>query len=159
MLSLKISANHIIGDERSMIFAKKVENKHELQEAFAVRKKVFVEEQAVPEELELDDYDATASHFIVIDGQAVIGAARLREIDSQTGKVERVCILNSYRGQNLGVLIMNELEAFAKQLGLKKLKLNAQTYAIPFYEKLQYIVTSDEFMDAGIPHRSMEKYI
>lgn len=142
-----------------MIYAKKVENEHELKEAFAIRQMVFIKEQGVPADLELDDYDAIATHFIVIDGEQVIGAARMREIDNNIAKIERVCILKNYRGQNLGILIMNEIEKNAKQQGFQKLKLNSQSYAIPFYEKLQYTVVSEEFIDAGIPHRAMEKYI
>ncbi|CAM5191408.1 putative GNAT family N-acyltransferase OS=Ureibacillus acetophenoni OX=614649 GN=SAMN05877842_101267 PE=4 SV=1 [Ureibacillus acetophenoni] len=61
-----------------------------------------------------------------------------------------------YRGKRIGILIMNEIEKFAIEHDYKKLKLNAQSYAIPFYEKLKYTVNS-QFLDAGIPHRSMEK--
>jgi predicted GNAT family N-acyltransferase len=127
------------------------------ERAFALRKEVFVKEQGVPLSLELDEYDATAIHFIVNDGNATIATARLREIEPKVGKVERVCVLNSYRGKRLGALIMETVEQYAKEINFQKLKLNAQSYAVPFYEKLHYIVTSPEFMDAGIPHRAMEK--
>lgn len=142
-----------------MFEVKIVENEKELELAFAVRKKVFVEEQGVPEPLELDEHDATAIHFIVNDEGKTIAAARLREIESQVGKVERVCVLKPYRGKKLGLLIMKKVEDIAISEGLKKLKLNAQSYAIPFYEKLNFEVTSPEFLDAGIPHRAMEKII
>lgn len=142
-----------------MFEVKIVETDEELELAFAVRKKVFVEEQGVPPHLELDEFDDDAIHFIVNDGEQTIGAARLREYESKVGKVERVCVLQPYRGKKIGFLIMQKVEEYAKKHGFKKLKLNAQSYAIPFYEKLQYIVTSPEFMDAGIPHRSMEKTI
>ncbi|MFP3918313.1 GNAT family N-acetyltransferase [Lysinibacillus telephonicus] len=142
-----------------MYEVKIVETDKELELAFAVRKKVFVEEQGVPLHLELDEHDDNAIHFIVKDGEQTIGAARLREYESKIGKVERVCVLKQYRGKKLGFLIMQKVEEYAKEHGFKKLKLNAQSYAIPFYEKLQFIVTSPEFMDAGIPHRSMEKEI
>lgn len=142
-----------------MYEVKIVETNEELELAFAVRKEVFVEEQGVPLHLELDEYDDTAIHFIVKDGLQTIGAARLREVENKVGKVERVCVLEPYRGKKLGFLIMQKVEDYANAHGFKKLKLNAQSYAIPFYEKLQYVVTSPEFMDAGIPHRSMEKMI
>jgi predicted GNAT family N-acyltransferase len=138
---------------------KTVENEQELSLAYAVRKKVFVDEQGVPEHLELDEFDATSIHFIVNDEDRTIAAARLREIDSKIGKVERVCVLQEYRGKRLGLLIMQEIEKYAKANGFAKLKLNAQSYAVPFYEKLAYTVTSPEFLDAGIPHRAMEKEI
>ena len=142
-----------------MYEVKLVQNEQDLERAFDVRKQVFVTEQGVPLHLEMDDFDQKAVHFIVNDGDTTIAAARLREIEVKVGKVERVCVLKSYRGKRLGVLIMQMVEKYAKEKEWKKLKLHAQSYAIPFYEKLDYIATSPEFMDAGIPHRAMEKDI
>lgn len=142
-----------------MYEVKVVSTEQEKQSAFEVRMKVFVEEQGVPQHIELDEFDDTAIHFIVLKDQEVIGAARLRELSIGIGKVERVCILKEHRGMRLGVLIMEYVEAYAVQNGWQKLKLNAQVYAIPFYEKLGYIVTSPEFLDAYIPHRAMEKIL
>ena len=142
-----------------MFNVKLVTTDQEKQLAFDVRMKVFVKEQGIPQHLEIDEFDDTAAHFIVQDGEQTIAAARLREISPGVGKVERVCVLKEYRGQRLGVFIMKHIEQYAIDNGLKKLKLNAQSQAIPFYEKLGYIVTSPEFLDAYIPHRAMEKQI
>lgn len=142
-----------------MYIVQNVVTKEQLELAFQIRKKVFVEEQGVPEHLELDEHDKTANHFIIWDGDQVIAAARIREYEPKVGKVERVCVLPEYRGKKIGILIMEAVEKFAIEQGFSKLKLNAQSYAIPFYEKLNYIVSSPEFLDAGIPHRSMEKAI
>lgn len=142
-----------------MLQIKLAQTEQDKEIAFTIRKKVFVEEQGIPLHLEIDDYDHSASHFIVLDKDKPIAAARLREIDSGIGKVERVCVLSEKRGNHFGVFIMNGLEKFARERGWKKLKLHAQTYAIPFYEKLDFTVTSPEFEDAGIPHREMEKVI
>jgi len=136
-----------------------VETAKEHEDAFAVRKQVFVEEQGVPLHLECDAEDASATHFIMYEGNDPVGAARLRNIVDDTAKIERVCILQDQRGKKLGALIMKEMEKHAISMNKKKLKLHAQSYAIPFYEKLGYTVTSPEFMDAGIPHRAMEKTI
>lgn len=140
-----------------MITAKRVETEKEREDAFFVRQKVFVEEQDVPVHLELDDYDQSAIHFIAYDDEMPIGAGRIREPEPGIAKVERVCILPQFRGKHLGNLMMDTMETYAKEAGLKVVKLNAQSYAVPFYEKLQYQITSPEFMDAGIPHRAMEK--
>ena len=118
-----------------------------------------MEEQGVPLDLELDDYDKTAAHFIVYSSESPIGAGRIRETNNGIGKVERVCVLGEYRGKHLGNLVMHALEEHAKTAGMKKVILNAQVHAIPFYEKLGYVTTSPEFMDADIPHRTMEKTI
>ncbi|MBD8031535.1 MULTISPECIES: GNAT family N-acetyltransferase [Solibacillus] len=142
-----------------MFEVKLVTTDEDRERAYALRKEVFVKEQGVPLSLEIDEYDETAIHFLVNEGENTIATARLREIEPKVGKVERVCVLNSYRGKRLGVLIMQAVEEYAKNAAFKKLKLNAQSYAVPFYEKLEFAVISPEFMDAGIPHRAMEKSI
>lgn len=142
-----------------MLEVKVVTSEEDQQLAFHVRMKVFVEEQGVPRHLELDEFDQEAIHFILLKNGECIGAARLREIEPSFGKIERVCILKEFRGQRLGASIMKFIETYAVENDWKKLKLNAQVYAIPFYEKLGYTVTSPEFLDAYIPHRAMEKSI
>lgn len=140
-----------------MITAKRVETEKEREDAFLIRQKVFVQEQDVPVDLELDEHDQSAIHFVAYDGEEPIGAGRIRVPEPGISKVERVCILSQYRGKHLGNLMMEKMEFYAKEAGLKTVKLNAQSYAIPFYEKLQYKITSPEFLDAGIPHRAMQK--
>ncbi|MBD7985083.1 GNAT family N-acetyltransferase [Sporosarcina sp. Sa2YVA2] len=142
-----------------MVEVRIARSENERDDAFNVRTKVFVEEQGVPLSLEIDEFDKSAQHFIVYEDTRPIGAGRIRETDKGIAKVERVCILKEFRGQHLGFLIMKELEKHAESAGMKKIKLNAQSYAIPFYEKLGYMVNSPEFMDADIPHRAMEKEI
>lgn len=128
------------------------------QDAFSVRKRVFVEEQGVPLHLELDEYDQDATHFVIYDEEdRPIGAGRMRGLANAHGKIERICVLPEHRGKHFGNMIMNTLEEHARKNSMKKLLLNAQSYAVPFYEKLGYVVTSPEFMDADIPHRAMEK--
>jgi predicted GNAT family N-acyltransferase len=141
------------------LFVRVVENATDRENAFSVRQKVFVEEQGVPLHLELDELDQTATHFIGYDDEKPIAAGRLRETDSKIGKVERVCVIPEYRGKHVGNLMMKEMERYAAEVGFEKIKLNAQTHAIPFYQKLNYEITSPEFMDAGIPHRAMEKQL
>jgi predicted GNAT family N-acyltransferase len=136
----------------------KVSTKDELKEAFDIRKIVFVEEQNVPEEEEIDQFEDEAQHFVLYDDYDAIGAGRFRVVEGK-GKVERICVLPPYRGKGAGKVIMDAIERYAEEQGIKRLKLNAQTHAIPFYEKLQYEIVSNEFLDAGIPHKTMEKSI
>ncbi|MFF2752275.1 GNAT family N-acetyltransferase [Psychrobacillus sp. NPDC058041] len=140
-----------------MVNAKIVETDKEYQDAVSIRRKVFVEEQDVPLHLELDEYDPEAIHFVAYDEEIPFGAGRIRTAEPLVGKIERVCILPEYRGKKLGNLIMQCMEDYAQQNGYQKLKLNSQSYAIPFYEKRSYSITSPEFLEAGIPHRAMEK--
>lgn len=140
-----------------MVNAKIVETEKEYQDAISIRRQVFVEEQDVPLHLELDEYDQDAIHFIAYDNEVPFGAGRIRTAEPFVGKIERVCILPAYRGKKLGNLIMKCMEDYAQLKGYKKLKLNSQSYAIPFYEKRSFTITSPEFLEAGIPHRAMEK--
>lgn len=135
-----------------------VENQKELEDAYSVRKIVFVEEQNVPLEEEIDAYEDEAKHFVMYDEGSPIGAGRFRFVDGY-GKVERICVLNKARKTGAGKTIMNAIENYARQKDIHKLKLNAQTHAIPFYAGLGYETVSEEFMDAGIPHKTMVKEI
>lgn len=133
------------------------ETEIEKEQAYDIRRKVFVDEQQVPIHIEMDEHDSTATHFVGYNLQQPVAAGRIREIESGVGKVERVSVLQEFRGQHIGVLMMEAMESYARSAGMSTLKLNSQSYAIPFYEKLNYTVTSPEFLDAGIPHRTMEK--
>lgn len=138
---------------------KVVNTEQELADAFDVRKTVFIHEQNVPEEEEIDQYESNSVHFVLYDdnGKAA-GAGRFRLLDG-VGKVERICVLKENRNTGAGVAIMDKIEAYARSQGIVTLKLNAQTHAILFYTKLGYETISEEFMDAGIPHKTMKKSI
>jgi predicted GNAT family N-acyltransferase len=140
-----------------LVFAKIVETEKELQDAFFVRKEVFVKEQGIPLPLEIDEYDEIATHFVAYFENRPIAAGRVRFIEDLTATVDRVCVLPPFRRKQIGVLMMKSLEQYIKGSNIKKVKIKAQTHAIPFYEKQNYYITSPEFLDAGIPHRAMEK--
>ncbi|SER54108.1 GNAT family N-acetyltransferase [Natrinema salaciae] len=126
-------------------------------DAFAVRRTVFVEEQGVDEEIEYDEHDETATHFVAYDDDEPIGAARLREYEDGVGKVERVAVLESRRERGVGRALMETLEERAGELGFGTLKLHSQTRAADFYRRLGYERRGDEFEEAGIPHVEMRK--
>lgn len=119
-----------------------------------LRRLVFIEEQGVPEADEIDDKDDTALHLLATEDGTPVGSARLLLI-GDTGKIGRVCVLKSHRGTGLGAaLIRAALEELRAQ-GLTTAKLGSQTHAIGFYERLGFVATGPEYMDAGIPHRDM----
>ncbi|OMP67074.1 GNAT family N-acetyltransferase [Domibacillus epiphyticus] len=130
----------------------------QLEDAFTVRTAVFIEEQNVPPELELDELEDEAVHFVLYDdSNNPCGAGRFRTV-GEYGKVERICVLKEVRGKGAGNIIMEAIEQHAAAIrGLTALKLNAQVQAIPFYEKRGYTVISEEFLDAGIVHKTMTK--
>jgi len=130
-----------------------------LEDAFAVREVVLIDEQDVPEEIEMDGADEDAVHFIIYDSDAEkpVGTARLRPPEDGIAKPERVAVLEAYRGHGLGRKLMSLIEAEARSQGCERAALHAQTHVIDFYEGLGYEVVSEEFEEAGIPHVEMEK--
>ncbi|AXI08808.1 GNAT family N-acetyltransferase [Oceanobacillus zhaokaii] len=135
-----------------------VESDNELQQAYKVRMEVFVNEQKVPEEIEIDEHEDAATHFIGYEGAKPIAASRLRFVE-EYGKLERICILKDYRGKSHGMEIINAMESVIIDKGYKQAKLNAQTQAEGFYQKLGYDTVSGDFLDAGIPHVTMIKQL
>jgi predicted GNAT family N-acyltransferase len=133
----------------------------------AVRRAVFIEEQGVPEDIEMDGRDDDATHFVAIDDEPVdggpggdggpVGAARLREVEPGVGKVERVAVVADRRGEGIGRDLMDRLEATAADRGFDRLVLHAQTHVEGFYDRLGYETTSDVFEEAGIDHVEMER--
>jgi predicted GNAT family N-acyltransferase len=118
----------------------------------AIRTAVFVDEQHVAVELEWDGLDAQALHVVAeaAAGEA-IGTGRLLP----DGHIGRMAVLKPWRGQGVGRALLLELLAAAGERGFENVELNAQTRAIDFYARFGFEVVSGEFMDAGIPHRTM----
>ncbi|AIF42794.1 GNAT family N-acetyltransferase [Virgibacillus sp. SK37] len=135
---------------------KKVENQQELEQAYNVRMVVFVDEQQVSPEEEMDENDAHSIHFVGYEGAEPIAASRLRFVDTY-GKLERICILKEHRGKSFGRQMIEAMEREIAAQGYQKAKLNGQIQAENFYKKLGYQTVSDVFMDAGIPHVTMVK--
>lgn len=117
-----------------------------------IRRRVFIEEQQVPAELEWDHEDLGAAHFLLTqeDGQA-LACARLLA----SGQIGRMAVLAPYRAQGLGRQLLTFVIDWASQHGYPPLFLHAQNHAITFYETMGFVVEGDEFIDAGIPHHTM----
>lgn len=138
-----------------------VETAEQLQSCLDIRTEVFVEEQKVPLELEMDEFDhldAKAHHLLIeLDGvKAATG--RITYYKDNAAKMQRVAVRKLFRSKGIGKVLMLGLENMARELGFDKAVLDGQLHAVPFYEKLGYVVVSDEpFDDAGIMHHRMEK--
>ncbi len=117
-----------------------------------VRREVFVVEQQVPEEIEVDEHDPVSLHFLAEDATGLpIGTARLLG----DGRVGRMAVLAEWRRRGIGRALLTEVIATARGRGEDRLFLHAQVHSIPFYESLGFDVCGDEFEEAGIPHREM----
>lgn len=143
------------------------ESPEDLESCFAVRKEVFVAEQQVPEDLEYDEYDATAVHVLAVrddglplgTGRLLTGAAAAAKNggDTGVGALGRLAVTRAARGLGIGAALVRAIEDAARARGLTAVDLHAQTHALGFYERLGYEVYGPEFPDAGIPHRAMRK--
>jgi len=120
----------------------------------AIRKVVFIEEQNVPQAEEWDGRDPQCLHFLLHVDDRPVGTARLLP----DGHIGRVAILEEVRSQGLGLHLMEATLVAAREAGHHAVHLDAQTYAIPFYERLGFIAHGDEFLDANIPHYHMSLY-
>ena len=136
----------------------------DMAQALAIRRLVFIEEQRVPPEIEIDEHDgdpaATASALHVlgrVDGVAV-ATGRLLLKDAHEGFVHvgRVAVLREWRGRGYGRAVMQALHKLAAERGFRGITLAAQTHAIGFYERLGYSARCEVFLDAGIEHRWMD---
>ncbi|MFC9279923.1 GNAT family N-acetyltransferase [Streptomyces collinus] len=136
---------------------------------FAIRKEVFVAEQGVPQDIEYDAYDAVAVHVLAVreDGEP-LGTGRLLfgEVaaaktggEASVGSLGRLAVAGAARGLGIGVALVRAIEEAARAHGLTAVDLHAQTQALGFYERLGYEAYGPEFLDAGIPHRSMRRVL
>lgn len=127
----------------------------DLETCRALRRKVFIEEQGVAEADEIDDLDGEAIHLLAVVNDRPIGTARLL-VRGDLGKIGRVCVLADCRGSGVGAELIRASVAELRAIpAIRQVKLSAQTHAIGFYEKLGFLASGGEYMDAGIPHRDM----
>ncbi|HKK06812.1 MAG: GNAT family N-acetyltransferase [Pseudolabrys sp.] len=119
-----------------------------------VREEVFIEEQGVTPELEWDGLDAEAVHVLACTADGTpVGTARLLA----DGHIGRMAVRAAWRGRGVGRALLAELIAIARERGLARVFLGAQTHAVGFYERQGFVVYGEPFMDAGIPHRHMAR--
>jgi predicted GNAT family N-acyltransferase len=123
-------------------------------DARRIRERVFVHEQSVPPELEMDGQDAHCDHALAFaaDG-AAIGTGRLLP----DGHIGRMAVLKEWRGLGAGALLLQALVEQARSRGHATVRLNAQVYAAGFYRRLEFEVEGPEFIEAGIPHVAMQR--
>jgi len=125
--------------------------------AFRLRKDVFVREQNVPEEIEHDADDLTATHFVAVAAGEVVGTLRV-VFKPEHAKIGRVAVDRDWRGRGIARTMMVTAMDYCRQRGVDRFYLTAQTDKTGLYEKLGFTAFGEEFMDAGIPHLAMSTY-
>ena len=128
-------------------------DKEMAEQAFAIRKKVFVEEQGVDPSLEYD-HEEEARHYLLVLGGKAVATARWRETEKGI-KLERFAVLPGFRNRGLGEIILREVLRDAVALE-KPIYLHAQLRAVPFYERNGFYKSGDQFTEAGIGHFLMK---
>lgn len=118
----------------------------------AIRNSVFVEEQQVPEDEEMDAFDETSAHLLAwSDDSGFIGCARIMP----TGQIGRMAVLKHFRGDGIGSLLMTTAITEAKRQNFETVFLHAQCHAETFYRRFGFVASGDVFDEAGIEHIRM----
>lgn len=127
-----------------------------LPEALLIREAVFIREQGIDPNLELDDYDFIAWHVLAREDEKPVGTARLVTLDAHTTKIGRVAVLPEARGKGIARQMVALLIEYSKREGFSRVILDSQLPVVPFYEKLGFTATGPIFLDADLPHQRME---
>ena len=143
-------------DTMKVIVAK---NQEELFSLMLIRMEVFMMEQQVSPDIEIDEYDKEAIHFLFYnDDNVPCACCRLLFVDGHY-KIGRLAVLKNQRRKGYAAALLKEVEAYAKKQEIDELYLNAQTSARVLYEKLGYVAYGDIFFEANIEHIGMKKPI
>ena len=124
-----------------------------------IRTLVFQQEQSVSAELEFDGLDAIATHFLAYVKGLAVGTARIREIDRDTAKIERLAVLSEYRQQGIGKRLMESALFTIAEQNKSTAIVHAQAYIAQLYQQLGFSIVGDKFTEAGIPHVKMIKHL
>lgn len=147
-----------------MVEVKKIDDRRELKYSFAVRIKVFVDEQGVPPELEIDEKELPEErfvHFLALADGVPAGTVRMKEFEKGAVKLQRLAVLKEYRKQHIGAALVKAVEQEALRQGYRTVVLDGQVQARPFYERLGYTVQNENeiLYDCDIPHLRMQKHL
>ncbi|MGK7905250.1 MAG: GNAT family N-acetyltransferase [Hormoscilla sp.] len=143
----------------SNILLKTVTYSAEMTAINAIRTKVFQEEQGVDPKLEFDGLDETAEQLLAYLDNQPVGTARIRYLDGQTAKIERLAVLPPARGRGIGKQLMTQAIAVAAAKDVKQVVVNAQEYVKGLYLQLGFVPEGGIFDEAGIPHVKMRKIL
>ena len=124
-------------------------------EAYSIRSLVFIEEQGVPQEIEIDEWDPLAQHALAYEDGYCIATGRLVNLQDGSAQIGRMAVLAQFRKQGIGSKVLTTLIEYGKSLGAFKFILHSQLTAIPFYEKQGFIANGPIYDEAGIAHRNM----
>lgn len=140
-----------------MIFKWVKSNEHvTYEEALAIRKAVFIDQQGIASDIELDGQDHLYYHVVGYEDNTPLCTARVK-IEQGTLTVQRVAVMPNFQGQGIGRQLMNEIKRFSKEKHVTEITLSAQHTAVAFYQSLNYdLIEGSEHIDADILHFDMK---
>ncbi|MGI9183950.1 MAG: GNAT family N-acetyltransferase [Solirubrobacteraceae bacterium] len=130
----------------------------ELAAVIELRHEVFCQEQGVPKREELDGRDRGAMHLVAVSGRELLATCRLLFV-GPTVQLSRLAVSASARRHGVATALLHRADEETRAAGARRLVLHAQTYARPLYEAAGYEPRGKAFMEAGIEHIAMEKYV
>ena len=132
----------------------RIAKESDIERVYALRNEVFVIEQNVPPEIEIDEEDKHATHIIAEENGVAVGCARV--IFEDGGHIGRLAVKKSERGKEIGREICLYIIDYCRENGYDRVWLNSQLHAVGFYEKLSFVKRGETFFEAGIEHVKME---
>ncbi|MBC78860.1 MAG: GNAT family N-acetyltransferase [Chloroflexi bacterium] len=130
---------------------------NKISHCFDIRKKVFVEEQGVPVEEELDPYDDISIHALALVDNKPVATGRLILSNKSFAKIGRMAVLSQFRRTGVGSKVLLFLEKKAVEKNINEISLHAQEYVMKFYKNHDYKERGNIFLEAGIKHIEMFK--
>jgi predicted GNAT family N-acyltransferase len=130
-----------------------------ISEIKPIRIQVFQVEQGVDPALEFDGLDETAEHILAYLDNQPVGTLRIRYLDNQLAKIERLAVLSTARGQGIGRKLTEKAIEVIEQKQISKVMIHAQEYVKGLYEKLGFEQVGGIFEEADIPHVKMIKHL
>lgn len=141
------------------VIVKRLDSDDEFEAIKVIRSRVFIEEQGISPDLEIDEFDGAALHAVAYFSGNIVGTGRLIIDNDTEARIGRMAVESSLRGHGIGSAILGFLENEALKLGIKTVILHAQNYVKEFYVNSGYHEHGDAFMEAGILHIEMRKAI
>jgi predicted GNAT family N-acyltransferase len=137
---------------------REAQGEEEMAAVLEIRHEVFCEEQGVPDREELDGRDSEAMHLVAVSGGEILATCRLLFV-GPTVQFSRLAVRRSARRRRIATALLERADQEARAAGARRLVLHAQTYARALYESAGYEPRGRIFMEAGIEHIAMEKYV
>lgn len=129
-------------------------NNSVFKDAYDIRLKVFSEEQGIPQQNELDEFDDTAYHRVIYVDKIPVACGRMNIVDD-TAKICRIAVIRDFRRNGYATELCMQFISLAKQMEMKYVFLHAQIYIVELYKQIGFVSEKEEFIEDGIPHVRM----